>query len=128
MRAPWYNHGVETFVGFGAWRNAAVLLNLVAFFFGFSAFSVGLLIAARVKRLLAGTQGGMLTGLVHAFLLGSGALALRSLAIVLFHLALLPGMVALPVADLSLVVLGGALFWAYLIFDRFLDSKDHASG
>ncbi|MNR82443.1 hypothetical protein D3C72_132010 [compost metagenome] len=119
---------METFVGFGAWRNAAVLLNLVAFFFGFSAFSVGLLIAARVKRLLAGTQGGMLGGLVHAFLLGSGALALRSLAIVLFHLNLLPRMLALPIADLSLLVLGASLFWAYVIFDRFLDSKEQASG
>lgn len=119
---------MESFVSFGAWRNAAVLLNLLAFFFGFSAFSVGLLIAARVKRLLAGTQGGMLTGLVHAFLLGSGALALRSLTIVLFHLALVPPMLALPVADVSLVVLGAALFWAYLIFDRFLDSKEQASG
>jgi hypothetical protein len=116
---------VETFVGFGAWRNAAVLLNLVAFFFGFSAFSVGLLIAARVKRLLAGSQGGMLVGLVHAFLLASGTLALRSLAIILFHLNLLPRMLALPVADLSLVALGGALFWAYLILERFLDSKEN---
>ena len=120
---------METFIGVGAWRNAAVLLNLVAFFFGFSAFSVGLLIAARVKRLLAGTSSGiMLTGLVHAFLLGSAALALRALAIVLFHLNLLPRMLALPVADLALVVLGGALFWAYLIFDRFLDSRENASG
>ena len=119
---------METFVGFGAWRNAAVLLNLLAFFFAFSAFSVGLLIAARVKRLLSGPQGGMLTGLVHAFLLGSGALALRSLAIILFHLDLLPPMLALPVADCSLVVLGGALFWAYLIFDRFLENKENASG
>ncbi len=117
---------METFVGFGAWRNAAVLLNLVAFFFGFSAFSVGLLIAARVKRLLTGSQGGMLVGLVHAFLLASGTLALRSLAIILFHLNLLPRMLALPVADLSLLALGGALFWAYLVFERFLDSKENA--
>lgn len=115
---------METFVGFGAWRNAAVLLNLLAFFFGFSAFSVGLLIASRVKRLLAQNLGAALTGLVHAFLLASGVLALRSLAIVLFHLDLLPGGAALPIADLSLVALGGALFWAYLLLDRFLDSKE----
>jgi hypothetical protein len=118
---------MESFVSFGAWRNAAVLLNLMAFFFGFSAFSVGLLIASRLKRLLTGSQGGMLVGLVHAFLLASGTLALRSLAIVLFHLDILPQTLALPVADLALVVLGGALFWAYLVLERYLSSKDNPS-
>lgn len=118
---------METFVGYGAWRSAAVLLNLLAFFFGFSAFSVGLLISARVKRLLEGPQGGAIAGVVHAFLLASGTLAVRSLAIVLFHLDLLPGAWALPVADLSLVVMGGALFWAYLVLERFLSRKENAS-
>jgi hypothetical protein len=116
--------GVETFVSFESWRSAAVLLNLVAFFCGFSAFSVGLLIAARVKRLLASAQGAMLAGLVHAFLVASGALALRSLAIVLYHLEILPASVALPVSDLSLVGVGGALFWAYLVLERFLSKKE----
>ncbi|MNT83440.1 hypothetical protein D3C72_2233090 [compost metagenome] len=69
----------------------------------------------------------MLTGLVHAFLLASGALALRSMAIVLFHLAILPQTLALPVADLALVVLGGSLFWGYLIFERYLSSKEPPS-
>ena len=119
--------GVETFVGFGAWRNAAVLLNLVAFFCGFSAFSVGLLIASRLKRMLAGSQAGMLTGVVHAFLLASGALALRSLVIVLFHLNFLTPALALPLADLAVVAGGGAIFWAYLVFERYLSSKENAS-
>ena len=118
---------METFVGFGAWRNAAVLLNLVVFFFGFSAFSVGLLITSRLKRVLAGSQAERLAGVVNAFLLASGALALRALAIVLFHLTLMPRNLALPVADLSLVVVGGALFWAYLIFERYLSSKENPS-
>ncbi len=117
--------GVETFVGFGAWRNAAVLLNLVAFFFGFSAFSVGLLIASRVKRQLEGPQGMALAGLIHAFLLAAGTLAVRSLTIVLFHLNLIPALLALPLADLSLVVMGAALFWAYLVLERFLSSREN---
>lgn len=116
-----YNEGVETFVSFGTWRSAAVLLNLLTFFFGFSAFSVGLLISARVRRLLG---GGALGGVVNAFLVASGALAMRALAIVLFHLEWLPRAIALPIADLALVAMGAALFWAYLVFERFLKSKE----
>ncbi len=118
---------METFVGFGAWRNAAVLLNLVAFFFGFSAFSVGLLIASRLKRMLAGSQAEMLTGLVNAFLVASGALAIRALSVVLFHLNFLSPKLALPLADGAIVAVGGALFWAYLIFERYLSSKENPS-
>ena len=116
--------GVETFVGFGSWRSAAVLLNLLAFFFGFSAFSVGLLISARLKRLLG---GGALGGVVNAFLVASGSLALRALSIVLYHLDILPRKLALPLADLSLVAMGAALFWAYLIFERFLKNRENPS-
>lgn len=115
---------METFVSFESWRGAAVFLNLVAFFCGFSAFSVGLLILARVRRHLEGAQGALLRGLIHAFLVASGALALRSLAIVLFHLALLPAAIALPVSDVALVVVGGALFWGYLALERFLSKRE----
>lgn len=116
---------METFVDFGAWRNAAVLLNLAAFFFSFSAFSVGLLIASRLTRVLLGAQAGLLTGLVYAFLLASGALAVRALAIVLFHLNFLAPAIALPVADVGLLAVGAALFWAYLVLERYLSSKEN---
>lgn len=112
---------METFVNLEAWRSGALLLNLVTFFLAFSAFSVGMLIAARVRRLMG---SGLLSGVVTSFLLAAGALSLRSLAIILFHLGLVPQMVAVAFSDLALVTVGGALFWAYVVFERYLKTRE----
>ncbi|HEY9898282.1 MAG TPA: hypothetical protein V6D00_03790 [Pantanalinema sp.] len=112
---------METFVQVGGWRSAALLLNLITFFLAFSAFAVGCLIATRIRRLLG---SGLLSGIVTCFLIASGALALRSLLIILHHLALVPELLALVVSDVGLLVTGGALFAAYLVFERFLRTKE----
>ncbi|HEY9854185.1 MAG TPA: hypothetical protein V6D05_00520 [Stenomitos sp.] len=114
---------METFVNLEAWRSGALLLNLVTFFLAFSAFSVGMLISVRIRRLLS---SGLLNGVVTSFLMASAALSVRSLAIILFHLGLVPQMAAVILSDLSLVVVGGALFWAYVVFERFLKTKEAA--
>lgn len=103
------------------WRSAALLLNLITFFLAFSAFTVGCLIATRVKRLM---PSPMLSGIVVCFLVASAALALRCLLIVLFHLRLVPQFLALAVSDLALLGVGGGLFGAYLVFERFLKTKE----
>jgi len=114
---------METFVNLEAWRSGALLLNLVTFFLAFSAFSVGMLISMRVRRLLG---SGLLSGVVTSFLSASAALSVRCLAIILFHLGLVPQMAAVVLSDLSLVVVGGALFWAYVVFERYLKAKEAA--
>lgn len=114
---------METFVNVGGWRSAALLLNLTTFFFAFSAFSVGLLIAARVRRLL-GSE--LLQGVVVSFLIASGALSVRCLAITMFHLGWLNRIVAIVVSDSMLLFLGGGLFYAYLVFERYLKTKEAA--
>lgn len=114
---------METFVNLEGWRSAALLFNLITFFLAFSAFSVGLLIAARVQKVLG---GGLLGGVVLSFLAASGALSLRSLAIILYHLGLLPQLAAVALSDLTLLGVGGGLFWSYLIFERFLKTKEAA--
>jgi hypothetical protein len=111
---------VETFVQVGGWRSAALLLNLITFFLAFSAFTVGCLIATRIKRLLGSP---LLSDIVLCFLIASGALALRCLVIILHHLALVPRLLALVVSDLGLLVTGGALFGAYLVFERYLRTR-----
>lgn len=103
------------------WRSAALLLNLITFFLAFSAFTVGWLIATRIRRLLG---SALLTGIVTCFLIASVALSLRCLVIILHHLALVPTVPALVVSDVGLLVVGGALFGAYLIFERFLRTKE----
>ncbi|MBO9539409.1 hypothetical protein J7643_02315 [bacterium] len=112
---------METFVQMEGWRSAALLLNLITFFLAFSAFTVGWLIATRIRRLLG---SALLTGIVTCFLIASGALSLRCLVIILHHLALVPTVPALVVSDVGLLVVGGALFGAYLIFERFLRTKE----
>lgn len=112
---------METFVNVEGWRSAALLINLITFFLAFSAFSVGLLISARIKRLMGDR---MLGAVVTNFLLAAGALALRSLAIILFHLGLVWRLLAVVISDLSLLGVGGGLFAAYLVFERFLKTKE----
>lgn len=112
---------METFVNLEAWRSGALLLNLVTFFLAFSACSVGLLIAPRVRRILG---SGLLSGVVTSFLVASGALSLRCLVIILFHLGLVPRMAAVVLGDVALVVVGGGLFWAYVVFERYLKTKE----
>lgn len=114
---------METFVNLEAWRSGALLLNLVTFFLAFSAFSVGMLIAGRVRRLLG---SGLLSGVVASFLWAAGALSVRSLAIILFHLGLVPRLAAAVLADLALVAVGGGLFWAYVVFERYLKTREAA--
>lgn len=116
---------MESFVQVEGWRAAALLLNLITFFLAFSAFTVGWLIAARVKRLLG---SGLLGGIVTCFLIASGALALRSLLIILHHLGLVPPILALAASDIGLLVTGGALFGAYLVFEKFLRAKESIEG
>lgn len=112
---------METFITLEAWRSGALLLNLITFFLAFSAFSVGLLISGRLRRLL-GT--GLLNGVVTSFLLASAALSVRSLAIILYHLGLVPQLTAVVLGDLALVMVGGGLFWAYVVFERYLKAKE----
>lgn len=112
---------METFVHVEAWRSGALLMNLVTFFLAFSAFSVGLLISMRVRRLLGSP---LLSGVVTSFLVASAALSVRSLAIILFHLGLVPQLAALVLGDLALVSVGGSLFWAYVVFERFLKTRE----
>lgn len=114
---------MDTFTPLEAWRSGALLLNLITFFLAFSAFSVGMLISGRIRRLLG---AGLLNGVVTSFLVASGALSVRSLAIILFHLGLLPQLAAVILGDLSLVTVGGGLFWAYVIFERYLKAKEAA--
>lgn len=112
---------METFVNVEGWRSAALLINLITFFLAFSAFSVGLLISARIKRLMGDR---MLGAVVTNFLVAAGALALRSLAIILFHLGLVGRLVAVAISDLALMGVAGGLFAAYLVFERFLKTKE----
>lgn len=113
---------MESFVSIGAWRSAALFLNLLTFFFSFSAFSVGLLISGRVRRLIG---KGLLGGIVNSFLLAAAALSVRSLAIILYHLHLLPRLVAIVLSDMAMLVVGAGLFLAYLVFERFLKTKEN---
>lgn len=107
---------VETFVQFESWRGIAVLLNLFTFFFAFAAFSVGMLIARKVKRAVHED----LAGVVHAFLVAAGALTIRSLAIILYLLRAIDPFFAVVTGDLMVIVVGAALFYAYVVFERHL--------
>lgn len=112
---------MESFVSVSGWRSAALLFNLLTFFFAFSAFSVGLLISSRVRRVMGKS---LLRGIVNSFLIAAAALAFRALIILLFHLHLVPEMVAIIVSDLAMLAVGGGVFMAYLVFERFLKSKE----
>lgn len=112
---------MESFVSLSGWRSAAMLFNLLTFFFAFSAFSVGLLISQRVRRVIG---KGLLGGIVNSFLIASAALSLRALVILLFHLRLLSEFAAVVLSDLAMLAVGGGLFMAYLVFERFLKTKE----
>ncbi|HBN09852.1 MAG TPA: hypothetical protein DD435_14800 [Cyanobacteria bacterium UBA8530] len=110
---------METFVNLDTWRGVAVLLNLFTFFFAFAAFSVGLLIAGRIKQAL-GSE--LLSGVVNGFLFAAGGLTLRSLAIVLYLLRALDPLFSVVISDLSTLFMGASLFYVYVLFERHLKS------
>ncbi len=114
---------MESFVPLEAWRGFALVLNFFTFFLSFSAVSIGALIRDRLLRRL---DPFPLSGVVDWFLVGAGALTVRELAIILYHLGVAPAIVVHPVADLGLLVLGVSLFLVYRVFERAL--RDNRKG
>lgn len=111
---------METFVFIDHWRGAAVFINLITFFFSFAAFCVGLLISKRIKKAL---DSEVLAGVVHSFLLASGGLSLRALFILLYLIGVFGQAFSVVVADLSMLLVAGGLFNAYLVFERYLRTR-----
>jgi hypothetical protein len=108
---------MESFVPVEAWRGFALVLNFFTFFLSFSAISVGAIIRDRLLRRL---DPFPLAGAVDWFLVGAGALTVRELAIILFHLGVAPAGVVHPVADAGVLVVGLSLFRVYLVFEKAL--------
>ena len=108
-----------------AWKHVATLINLLTFFFSFSAFSVGLYISGRVKREL---KKGMLGGVVDAFLIAATGLTVRTFMAVLAELKWLDPGIAQAIGDLALLAMAAGLFLAYVTIERYfkrLESKRH---
>ncbi|GEM_PF-1749670 len=106
----------ENAVNLEAWHTVAVLINLITFFFSFASFSVGLYMANRVKTALG---RGMLSRMVTAFLVASGALAVRTLVMVFTELAWIPRTGAEVIGDLALLVMGGGIFGGYIAIEGY---------
>lgn len=105
------------------WKHIATLINLLTFFFSFSAFSVGLYIAGRVKREL---KKGMLTGVVDAFIIAAAGLTVRTFMAIMAELHWLDETLAKAIGDLALLAMAAGLFLAYLTIERYfkrLESK-----
>lgn len=106
-----------------SWQPVATLINLLTFFFSFSAFSVGLYISGRVKREL---KKAMLQGVVDAFLIAAAGLTLRTFLAILAELHWLGAGIAKAFGDLALLAMALGLFLAYLAIERYfkrLESK-----
>lgn len=99
-----------------AWKHVATLINLVTFFFSFSAFSVGMYISGRVKREL---RKGMLSGVVNAFLIAAGGLTVRTFMGAMSQLGWLDPGIAAAVGDLALLAMAGGLFYAYWTIEQY---------
>ena len=111
-----------------AWKHVATLINLLTFFFSFSAFSVGMYISGRVKREL---KKGMLSGVVDAFLIAAAGLTLRTFMGVLAQLGWLDPFWATAVGDLALLAMAAGLFMAYVTIERYfkkLERKASSDG
>lgn len=104
-----------------SWSSFATVINLLTFFFSFSAFSVGLYISERVKRALG---RGMLARVVDAFLIAAGGLTLRTGVTVFAQLKLMPPFVATVIGDLSLLAMAGGLFGAYIAIERYFKKME----
>ena len=108
-----------------AWKHVATLINLVTFFFSFSAVSVGLYIAGRVKKALG---RGMLARVVDAFLIAAGGLTLRTLVGVLAQLRWMDPFWATAIGDVALLAMAGGMFYAYWAIEQYfkkMESKRH---
>lgn len=114
---------MESFVRVSAWQPFATALNLLTFFLSFSAFCVGAFVASRLAR---HRSPAWLRGVAHAFLAAALALAIRTLAIAAFLLGWIPDLLAVAVADVAMLGVGAALFWVYVILDRYLARKEAA--
>ena len=103
------------------WAHVAEIINLLTFFFAFSAFSVGLYISGRVKTALG---RGMLAGVVDAHLIASGGLTVRTAMAVLAQLHWLDELWAIAIGDLALLAMAAGLFMAYLSIERYCKKRD----
>lgn len=90
-------------------------LNLVTFFFAFSAFCVGLYMAPRLRRALGAR---VLAGVVDGFLIAAGALSARTFVGAVAGLGWVPGAPAGLVQDVLLLGVGAGLFASYLALER----------
>lgn len=104
-----------------AWKHVATLINLVTFFFSFSAFSVGMYIAGRVKKALG---RGMLARVVDAFLIASAGLTLRTLVGVLYQLKWMDPFLALAIGDVALLAMAGGMFYAYWAIEQYFKKME----
>jgi hypothetical protein len=104
-----------------AWSNIAAIINLLTFFFAFSAFSVGLYISDRVKKALG---RGMLAGVVDAHLVASGGLTVRTAMAVLAQLRWIDDLWAIAIGDLALLAMAAGLFMAYLAIERYFKKME----
>lgn len=100
------------------WNNVAIFINWITFFFAFSAFSVGLYIAERVKKALG---RGMLARVVDAHLVASGGLTVRTTMAIIAQLVPSAYMWAVAIGDLSLFAMAAGLFMAYLAIERYFN-------
>ena len=110
------------------WKHIATIINLLTFFFSFSAFSVGLYIAGRVKKALG---RGMLSRVVDAFLIAAGGLTLRTFVGVMAQLNWMDAFLATVVGDLALLALAAGLFYAYWAIEQYfkkMESKRQHGG
>jgi drug/metabolite transporter (DMT)-like permease len=107
------------------WKHIAMLINLATFFFAFSAFSVGLYIAGRVKAALG---RGMLARVVDAFLLAAAGLTLRTFLTILAQLNWMNAFVATAIGDLALLIMAAGLFLAYLAMEKYFKRKESKQG
>lgn len=103
------------------WQHVATIINLVTFFFSFSAFSVGLYISDRVKKALG---RGMLARVVDAFLVAAGGLTLRTGVGVFQQLKWMDPLLATAIGDLALLVMAAGLFGAYLAIERYFKKME----
>lgn len=103
------------------WKHAATFINLVTFFFSFSAFSVGLYISERVKRALG---KGMLAKVVDAFILASAGLTIRTAAGSFYHLGWIGETTSRVIGDLALLAMAGGLFGAYVAIERYFKKME----
>lgn len=103
------------------WPHVATFINLLTFFFSFSAFSVGLYISDRVKRALG---RGTLARVVDAFIVAAAGLTVRTGVEVFAHLRWISPMTATVIGDLALLAMAGGLFGAYVAIERYFKKME----